>query len=302
MIVDSPKTVFRLLASVWVVGIPIAIYIGIISFLDLLYHFEEYNLPVAIVAIPGTVIGLLLAFRTNSCYGRWWEARILWGAIVNDSRTWVRQLMEFLSLAQESAKQDPDIRVMAYRQIAWSYALTRSLRRQNPLADTEQFLETTEIEQLQTHDNVPNAMLLNQATLLCKLHSQGKLETYEFVELEKTLTRLTDSMGGCERIKNTTFPTSYSRLVSFLIYLFIIYLPFGLAAMPPLGLFLTAATLALAFLVIDRAADFLQDPFENLPSDTPMQSLSRIVEINIKQMLGKTDLPEKLTPSDGVLY
>ncbi|MGI9570349.1 MAG: bestrophin family ion channel, partial [Desulfobulbia bacterium] len=162
--------------------------------------------------------------------------------------------------------------------------------------------ETTEIEQLKTHDNVPNAMLLNQARLLRKLHSQGKLETYEFVELERTLIRLTDSMGGCERIKNTRFPTSYSRLVSFLIYLFIIYLPFGLAAMPPLGLFLAAATLALAFLVIDRAADFLQDPFENLPSDTPMLSLSNTIEINIKQMLGETDLPEKLTSSDGVLY
>ncbi|MGI9428367.1 MAG: bestrophin family protein, partial [Bythopirellula sp.] len=287
---------------VWVVGIPIALYIAIISYLDLLYHFEKFNFPVAVVAIPGTVIGLLLAFRTNSCYGRWWEARILWGAIVNDSRTWVRQLMEFLSLQRESGEPDPDIRVMAYRQIAWCYALTRTLRRQDPLAETEQFLETTEIEQLKTHDNVPNAMLLSQAETLRKFHSQGKLETYQFVELERTLTRLTDSMGGCERIKNTTFPTSYSRLVSFLIYLFTIYLPFGLAAMPPLGLFFTAATLALAFLVIDRAADFLQDPFENLPTDTPMQSLSRIIEINIKQMLGETDLPEKFSPSDGVLF
>lgn len=302
MIINAPRTLLREFARVWVVGIPIAIYIAIISYLDLLYHFEEYNLPVPVVAIPGTVIGLLLAFRTNSCYGRWWEARTLWGAIVNDSRTWVRQLMEFLYSAQKPAEHNPDMRAMAYRQIAWCYALTRTLRGQDPFTDTESLLELNEIEPLKTHDHVPNAILLNQAKLLRRLHEEDKLETYQFVELERTLSRLTNSMGGCERIKNTTFPTSYSLLVSRLNYLFIVYLPFGLAAMPPLGLFLTAVTLALAFLVIDRAADFLQDPFENRPSDTPMHSLSRTIEINIKQMLGETDLPEKLTPSNGVLY
>jgi len=302
MIVDSPRTLLRILMGLWSVGIPIAIYIAIISWLDLLYHFEEYNLPVAIVAIPGTVIALLLAFRTNSCYDRWWEARIIWGAIVNDSRTWVRQLIEFSNLGQEQAEQNVDIRAMAYRQSAWRYALTRSLRRQDPLNDLTPLLNATEIEQLNSISNIPNGILLNQAKALRVLYDHGKLETYQFVELEKTLTRLTDSMGGCERIKNTTFPTSYSRLVSFLIYLFIIYLPFGLAAMPPVGLFLMAVTLAFAFLVIDRAADYLQDPFENRPSDTPMLSLSRTIEINIKQMLGETDLPESLTPSNGILY
>lgn len=302
MIVDSPKTLFRLLLGLWGVGIPIAIYIGIISWLDLLYHFEEYNLPVAIIAIPGTVISLLLAFRTNSCYDRWWEARIIWGAIVNDSRTWVRQLIEFSDLGQEQAEQNVDIRAMAYRQSAWCYALTRSLRRQDPLFDLTHLLKATEIEQLNSLSNIPNGILLNQAKALKVFSDQSKLETYQFVELEKTLTRLTDSMGGCERIKNTTFPTSYSRLVSFLIYLFIIYLPFGLAAMPPVGLFLMAVTLAFAFLVIDRAADYLQDPFENRPSDTPMLSLSRTIEINIKQMLGETELPERLVPSNGILY
>ena len=72
--------------------------------------------------------------------------------------------------------------------------------------------------------------------------------------------------------------------------------------MPTAGLFLTSIILALAFLVIDRAADYLQDPFEDRPTDTPMLSLSRIIERNIRQMLGETELPEKLQPIDGVLY
>lgn len=302
MIVNSPRTLLKQLTGVWVVGIPITIYIGVISYLDLLYHYEQFNLPVTMVTVPGTVIGLLLAFRTNSCYGRWWEARILWGAIVNDSRTWVRQLLEFFHDAEASAEEDPRIRLMAYRQIAWCYALTRSLRKQEPCVDIEPLVGSEEIEQLSTHNNVPNAILLSQGKMLRELYEQDKLGTYEKVELERTLTRLTNSMGGCERIKNTTFPTSYSHLVSLLIYLFILLLPFGLADMPPLGLFFTALSLALGFLAIDRTADFLQDPFENLPSDTPMLALSRTIEINIKQMLGDAEIPEKLTPVDGVLY
>lgn len=302
MIVNSPRTLLKQLTGVWVVGIPITIYIGVISYLDLLYHYEQFNLPVTMVTVPGTVIGLLLAFRTNSCYGRWWEARILWGAIVNDSRTWVRQLLEFFHDAEASAEEDPRIRLMAYRQIAWCYSLTRSLRKQEPCVDIEPLVGSEEIEQLSTHNNVPNAILLSQGKMLRELYEQDKLGTYEKVELERTLTRLTNSMGGCERIKNTTFPTSYSHLVSLLIYLFILLLPFGLADMPPLGLFFTALSLALGFLAIDRTADFLQDPFENLPSDTPMLALSRTIEINIKQMLGDAEIPEKLTPVDGVLY
>jgi len=302
MIINSPRTLLRMLGDLWSIMVPIAIYMGLISWLDILYHYEEYNLPVSIIAIPGTVIGLLLAFRTNSCYCRWWEARIIWGAIVNDSRTWVRQLLEFSDTGKEPAVADPHLRAMAYRQSAWCYTLARSLRKQSPLVDVEHLIEEPERDQLEKHDNVPNAILLNQAEGLRAFHDENKLNTYQFVELERTLLRLTDSMGGCERIKNTTFPTSYSYLVSIFIYLFIILLPFGLAAMPPLGLFATALSLAFTFLIIDRVADYLQDPFEDRPSDTPMLGLSRTIEINIRQMLGETEVPERSTPSNGIIY
>ena len=301
MVVNSLRPLLRPAGGLWLALVPVAIYIALVSWLDLRFHFEEYNLPMTLVAVPGTVIGLLLAFKTNSCYGRWWEARTIWGAIVNDSRTWIRQLIEFCEVDGE-AEENVAVRRMAFRQIAWCYALTRSLRKQDPLVDAREFLGGEEIEELKAQNNVPNAILLKQAVELGRLHRENKFDSYRFVEMENTLRRLTDAMGGCERIKNTPFPASYRHLVTGLIYLFILFLPYGLADMPALGLFSTSLLLALSFLVINRVAIHLQDPFENWPSDTPMLSLSRIIEINVKQMLGESELPEELVPVGGVLY
>ena len=113
---------------------------------------------------------------------------------------------------------------------------------------------------------------------------------------------MTNSMGGCERIKNTMFPTTYSRVVHWLIYVFVFFLPFGLVNVPAVGLVVTSLILSFAFLMIDRVSTYLQDPFSNRPSDTPMLSLSRTIEINIKQMMGEQELPQPRAPEDGVLY
>jgi putative membrane protein len=116
--------------------------------------------------------------------------------------------------------------------------------------------------------HVPNILLLQQGRELQQLKQRGQLETFEFIELEKTLLRLTNAMGGCERIRNTTFPRSYTRMINLLIYLFVIFLPFGLVEVPWFGLVSTSISFAIAFLMVDRVSIFLQDPFSNRPSDT----------------------------------
>ncbi len=301
MVVHSKIPFLKLISELVIHLLPILIYIGIISALDYQYHLEEFDFPLTIVGILGTVIGLLLAFRTNSSYDRWWEARILWGAIVNDSRTWTRQLLEFSPVEKFGEMRQEKIRNMAYRQIAWCYALSRSLRKQKPDHDLSCFLDTKEIERYASSQNVPNDLLLKQAGELRQLYREGALELFQFVEMEKTLTRLTNSMGGCERIKNTTFPESYSLLVHLLIYVFVMFLPFGLVAVPAIGLIITSIVLAFAFLLIERVSIYLQDPFSARSSDTPMLALSRTIEINIKQMLGEKEIPEPKQPVNGVL-
>jgi putative membrane protein len=301
MVVHSKIPFIKLISELFVHLIPILIYIGIISALDYQYHLEDFHFPLAIVAVLGTVIGLLLAFRTNSSYDRWWEARTLWGAIVNDSRTWARQLLEFTPSENLDEAKKEKLKTMAYRQIAWCYALSRSLRKQKPDHELSCFLDSTEINRYGASHNVPNDLLLTQAGELQKLYRDGSLELFQFIELEKTLTRLTDSMGGCERIKNTRFPESYSLLVHLLIYVFVLFLPFGLVEVPALGLVVTSLFLAFSFLLIERVSVYLQDPFSNRSSDTPMLALSRTIEINIKQMLGDDEIPDPHKPVNGVL-
>ncbi len=302
MVVKSYLPFWKLGLDVLPRMLPVIIYVLGVCWLDLRYHLEESHFPIAIVAILGTVIGLLLAFRTNSSYDRWWEARTIWGAIVNDSRTLVRQLFEFSRDRTTDLPHDEALRRMAYRQIAWCYALSRSLREQDPTQDMNALIAEPELVQYHSSHNVPNSILLAQGKDLRMKYDANQLELFQFIELEKTLTRLTNSMGGCERIKNTVFPTSYTRLVNGLIYVFVLFLPFGLLEVPAIGLIATSLILSFGFLLINHVSIFLQDPFSNRPSDTPMLTLSRTIEINIRQMLDEDELPQPMQPIGGVLY
>jgi len=304
MIVQPSIPLFQLTKELWpVIALVTAYSIGI-SLLDQKYHLEDLHMPAGLATLPGALIGILLAFRTNACYLRWWEARILWGKIVNDSRNWVRQILEFATPTTDEglAKPDSQIVQMAHRQIAWCYALTRSLRKQDPFVDIGGILPPAELEQLQNQKNVPNAILLNQARNLRNLRNQNRIDSFQFIRLEETLTRLTDSMGGCERILNTPFPQSYQIWIKYLIYLFIIFLPFALVDMPAVGLVFVTVPIAVGFLIIDRVATYLEDPFVHRVSSTPMLTLSRTIEINIRQMLDEQDLPPMMEPVKGVLY
>ncbi|MCG8308576.1 MAG: hypothetical protein MI975_14380 [Cytophagales bacterium] len=279
----------------------IVVYMSAISVIDYFYPLEEIHVPLTLITVPGTVIALLLGFRTNSAYDRWWEARIIWGAIVNDSRTWVRQLMTFIKYESKSSAEFDAIRKMALRHVAWNYSLARQLRKHDPIQDLKKLVDNNEIKLLRQKQNVSNAILYMQAEEIKRLYESGWLDKYQFVQLDGTLSRLTDSMGKCERIKNTVFPASYSLLVDLLIYLWIFFLPFGLVDMIGLILIPTTISLAFSFLVIEKVAIFMQDPFENQPTDTPMLALSRTIEINIMQELGEQEIPQPILPVHGVL-
>ncbi|EMI53399.1 bestrophin family protein [Rhodopirellula sallentina] len=302
MIVGGSRVQWRIVGELWRPMLLITVYVLVVSWIDLSYHLEDYEFPISIVGILGTVIGLLLGFRTNSSYDRWWEARTLWGAIVNDSRSWTRQLLAFAGPEADGQHGQSPVTRMALRQTAWCYALSRHLRNQNPLEGLSGLVESDELYKYGECLNVPNEILLQQAVELSELKRQDKLDPFEFVELERTLTRLTNAMGGCERIKNTPFPASYSRMLHGLICGFVLFLPFGLVQVPGPALVFISLCLSFGFLFVEHVAIYLQDPFSNKPSDTPMLGLSRTIEINIRQMLGQTDVPEKLEPVDGVLY
>ena len=263
----------------------------------------EVAIPVAIPAMLGTALSILLGFRTNSAYDRWWEARKIWGAIVNDSRTFARQATSLFFLPGGSDERDMTAmqREMVYRQIAWNYVLASSLRRQDPFRGIETTLALEESDALRSQDNPANAILQTQAHRLRDALRKGYLDSLRFLPIEGTLTRMCDNMGKCERIKNTIFPAHYGFLISLIVWLFVLLLPLGLVE--SLG-WITAPVafmIAIMFWMIEAIGEALQDPFENFVSDTPMLALSRTIEINLRQQLGETELPDKIQPEDGVL-
>ena len=262
----------------------IMLYTILVTVLYHTYHLTHISIPISIPAILGTVIALLLGFRSNQAYDRWWEARHIWGAIVNDSRSVARQVTTFLPADDESGRADTFSRRFIRRQIAWCYSLGRHLRGKNAARGLENYLDRNEYELMLQMDNIPSALLDRMGKDLQLALEEGWINRFQQVELDRTLTRLTDAMGKCERIKNTVFPSTYSLYIHLSLMLFIVLLPFGVIEY--LGLFEVPLVVAISacFLLIEKMGIHLQDPFENKPTDTPMTTIARSIEKNLTQI------------------
>ncbi len=266
--------------------IAITIYAVVIGIADNNRVLSQISIPISITAILGTCVSLLLAFRTSQAYERWWEARIVWGAIVNDSRTLVRQLKQYLPNEDKSILLE-----FSERQIVWCYALSESLRGKSYSDKIFSYLESNKIK----GKNIPNNLINAHAESIKVLASQKKLNEFAVLQIDNTLMRLCDSMGKCERIKNTVFPRSYSLLVHFLIYSFTTILPFGLSDDSTVGVvieILICATIPIFFIAIEKTAILMQDPFENSPLDIPMTTLSETIETNLLQTVDDNFIPQ----------
>lgn len=244
------------------------------------------ELPLTIPAFIGTAISILLSFKLNQSYDRWWEARKIWGSIVNDSRSLVMQLQSLVAPGNEAL-----IRKIAYRQIAWCYALGQSLRGLDPTTDKEALLSKEELGHIRNQRNIPLALLSLHSSDIKHLREQQQLEIFSQLQLDDTLVRLCDSQGRAERIKSTVFPVTYRLFLHAIIYLFVVTLSIALKDVDsyfeiPLLLLISAA-----FFLLEKSATHMQDPFENRPTDTAMTAIARTIEINIKQLLNESDLP-----------
>jgi len=248
-------------------------------------NLHHVTIPLAIPAIIGTIISLLLAFRSNQAYDRWWEARIIWGALVNDSRTLVRQIVSFVNDPGFSVSASTFIERFTRRQIFFNYALGSSLREQ-PISVAD-FPDEKCAARIKSMKNIPNAALLLHGEDLKAALEEGWINAFQQVTLDNTLTRLCDSMGKCERIKKTVFPTTYSLYINFCIYLFIAILPFGLTEY--LGLIQVPLVILISsvFLLVDKMATHLLDPFENKPTDTPMTTIAQSIERDLLEIIGE---------------
>lgn len=244
------------------------------------------EMPLTIPAFIGTAISILLSFKLSQSYDRWWEARKVWGAIVNDSRSLVIQLQSLTSKGN-----DEKIKKIAFRQIAWCYSLGQSLRELNPTDNLDGFISDEDLKEIKKHNNKPLALLQLNASDIKQLKETNQLDVFSQLQLDNTLVRLCDSQGKSERIKTTVFPVTYRLFLHAIIYLFVVTLAIALRVD---GLFEIPLLVAIssAFFLLEKTATHMQDPFENRPTDTAMTAIARTIEINIKQLLKETEVPK----------
>lgn len=251
-----------------------------VYFLEWELGFLLMDLSFSIPAFLGTAISILLSFKIGQSYDRWWEARKVWGAIVNDSRSLVMQSQAFVGKEDKST-----IKRIAYRQIAWCYVLGRSLRGLDPLEGMEAYLNPKDMQHVSKQSNKPLAIIQLNSLELETLKRMNLLSDYKQVQLDDTLVRLCASMGKTERIKNTVFPTKYRMFLHLSIYLFVICLTIATSSLPIYFGFPLIMSIATIFFMLEGTAYNLQDPFENRPSDTPVTAIARTIEINIRELL-----------------
>ncbi|WP_428229283.1 bestrophin family protein [Flavobacterium sp.] len=272
------------------IKVELGLVMGYTILFEIFHHYfinVSVDIPIAIPTMVGTIISLLLAFKSNQAYDRWWEARIIWGSIVNESRTLVRQMLTFYKDPEFSVEANEFKENFTKRQIAWCYSLGQALRNKDAIKPIKDLISEEEVNFVKNHQNVPNAILLLHARDLRIAKKDKRLNTYQQVEIDKTLSRLCDAMGKCERIKNTIFPTTYSMYIRMTLCLFILLLPFGLISLLSWFAIPLITVVAGMFFLIEKMAIHLQDPFENRPTDTPVTTISNTIEKNLMQMLNE---------------
>ncbi|WP_022823866.1 bestrophin family protein [Hymenobacter norwichensis] len=302
MLLDTKLPVSYIFKRIWPDILRVLLISGVFQVLKM--TFSEYlpAIPLQLPTILGSSISLLLAFNISQSYDRWWEARKIWGAIVNDSRSLVVQVSGFVDESYlRRGEADSPFKTFVYRQIAWCYGLGEALRNHDPLPSMQPYLSAQELAFVQGHTNKPLALLALHTEQIKGLLQQQAINSFQEVQLNSTLVRLCDSMGAAERIKNTVFPSSYRLMIHFFIYLFLGTLSLGLVETIDLWEVPVLMIIASTYFLLERTARYLQDPFTNKPTDTPVTSISRTIEINLKQLLQEKDIPAPIAPHEYYL-
>lgn len=267
-------------------------------------RWEWIAMPHIPLSLFGSAIGIIVAFRNQSAYARWWEARTLWGALVNNSRSWARQVTTvMMPLSDAEAGELKDMqRRLVYHQIAYVYSLRQHLRGLDPLERLSLLLDEHELHELADAKNVPLAIEQQMGVLLRVCQTREWIDRVQWLALDQTLDDLVDAQGGAERIKNTPMPKQYDYFPQLFVQIYCILLPLALVTsmgwLTPLG----STLVGFIFLALDKIGRDLEDPFDNTIYDVPLTSITTTIEVNLRQMLGETELPQPVVPVHGVLW
>ncbi len=282
------------------------VYGSAIYVLNLYLFFEDFTFPIAAIGFLGTAVAILLGFRNNSAYDRFWEARKAWGDLTNASRYFASQVMTYIRPPQgqdQEASNVADVhRKILFRHLAFVNALRLQLLNNSRWEELKPWLPDDEFQKLEKAVN--NATQLNhlQAQHLRDLHEAGWITSQWYVtELMGTIKEAYRCQGISERIKNTPLLRQYSFFTKYFVWLFVLLLPLGLVQHLGWQMLPVYIALATVFTTTERIGSRTEDPFDNKMEDIPLNAICRTIEIDLRQQLGESSVPPPLKPQDGVL-
>ncbi|QEE50564.1 hypothetical protein FUA48_13565 [Flavobacterium alkalisoli] len=256
----------------------IAAYSFIIAYLELEYwqlsELSHVKNITVMHTLLGFVISLLLVFRTNTAYDRWWEGRKAWGALVNNSRNLAIKVAVMIK-----AKEDKEI----FRKLIPAYSSVLNLHLKN--ADISHELFEDAILAADHYKHKPNQIAKTIIAKVNELYEQGKITGDQLIVLNAEIQSLTDICGICERIKNTPIPYSYSAFIKKFIFIYVMTLPFGYVFM--LG-YLVIPVVTIIFYVLaslELIAEEIEDPFGYDPNDLPTAKLAEMIQKNVEELI-----------------
>ncbi|SNT02218.1 putative membrane protein [Ekhidna lutea] len=269
-----------------------------------IFIFNPITLPVVPVTILGGALAIFLGFRNNSAYDRWWEARKIWGGIVNASRTFGVMICTFSSSYFSKGKVS-DERVLTWRKelinrhIGWLYSLIKHLRKHNHWNDLEKYLSEEEIEQIKSVHNKPTQLLHKQSERLQEAYEANIIEDFRHMELANVIKEFYSLQGMAERIKGTIFPYYYNYFTGVFLWLFVICLPFSLAPEMGWGSIPMSIAISFVFTILEKSGAVTEDPFEGRAADTPISTITRNIEIDLLEMIKSETVPAPIEPKIG---
>ena len=265
-------------------------------------HVSITTAPFVLIGLP---LGIFLGFRNNTAYDRFWEGRKLWGALVNTSRSFTRQILTLIEpqegaeVTSPEALRQAEVR-MVHHLIAYVNALRHLLRDADPHPSIARILRPEDAERLRDEENVPIAILQRLAELLLEARQARWIHPFHVPVLEQSLVVLTDIQGSCERIKLTPIPYSYTVLIHRIVAGYCVLLPFGFAETIGWATPFVVLAVSYALFGLDSIGDEIEQPFGVDVNDLPLKAISRTIERNLRRRLGE-ELPPAVQPERGVL-
>lgn len=312
------------------------LWAGLIAWAN--HHLEHhgYKFGLEIPFLPLSTIGIAVSFyigfKNNAAYDRFWEARKIWGGIINYSRTWANQVVNFVHESNADEKQLKSIQQkLIYRHIAWINALRLQLRQPTSFSikhsrsvkgmalgsperkhwdeEVGMFLCKTDYDYLVERKNTATHLIRQQGNDLRMLNEEKEwVNDFRHMEMMRVLEEFYNLQGKCERIKKTPYPRQYAYFSKVFVWLFVLLLPFGLIGQfKQLGHAATflvipfSVLISWVFITMEIVGDNSEDPFEGFVNDVPMTALCRTIEIDLREILGETELPPAIQAENNVL-